>query len=237
MKFHLFICIIFLLAGSFSISAAPLTYVVVPDTSPSSIGSNAYILHDSSKAIVVDTGNSAGSTHQVTDDILAYLSAHALPLQLIFLTHGHPDHFSGVPALIQAFPACPVAVATAAVRNELLYLVNLLNASSLLDPASASFDWFAAVQVLAGPSIDVFLPDHPALVVDADFLASESLALSAVWDPQGLTLLSGDLLYHKVHCYLGTPVDPLLLQNWMLDNMARLQGRYGADVVLSLIHI
>lgn len=58
-----------------------------------------WLIHDGSKAAVVDPGDAA--------PILAALDAHRLALAAILLTHHHADHVGGVPQLLQRF-AVPV---------------------------------------------------------------------------------------------------------------------------------
>jgi glyoxylase-like metal-dependent hydrolase (beta-lactamase superfamily II) len=53
---------------------------------------NAYLAHDTSRAVVFDTGA------DVTP-ILAFLRAHSLSLELILLTHAHMDHVGVVQRL------------------------------------------------------------------------------------------------------------------------------------------
>lgn len=59
---------------------------------------NAYLAHDSSRAVAFDTGADA-------TPMLAYLRAHSLKLEVVLLTHGHADHVGalqrlGAPAFI-----------------------------------------------------------------------------------------------------------------------------------------
>ena len=54
-----------------------------------------WLIHDGSKAAVVDPGDAA--------PILAALDAHRLALDAILLTHHHADHVGGVPQLLQRF--------------------------------------------------------------------------------------------------------------------------------------
>jgi hydroxyacylglutathione hydrolase len=65
---------------------------------------NCYVLRrrDTSAALVVD----AGLQHA---RVLGLLDKHGLRCERVLLTHGHPDHVSGVPAVKSAH-ACPAAL-------------------------------------------------------------------------------------------------------------------------------
>lgn len=58
-----------------------------------------WVIHDGTHAAVVDPGDAA--------PVLSALNSHGLSLAAILLTHHHPDHVGGVPALLERF-AVPV---------------------------------------------------------------------------------------------------------------------------------
>lgn len=58
-----------------------------------------WLLHDAAGAIVVDPGEA--------EPILAWLTAHRLPLEAILVTHHHGDHTAGIGELLRHHP-CPV---------------------------------------------------------------------------------------------------------------------------------
>ncbi len=60
-----------------------------------SLQTNCYILEgEDGKAVVIDPASS--------DEVLRFLKSHELTLGSIILTHGHFDHFAGVPGLKRA---------------------------------------------------------------------------------------------------------------------------------------
>ena len=58
------------------------------------LGANCYIIPaEDGKAVVVDPASSA--------EVLMFLQSNDLSLGAIVITHGHFDHFAGVPALVR----------------------------------------------------------------------------------------------------------------------------------------
>jgi len=80
-------------------SLVELAIVVDP-----SFDQNCYVLHrrDTDAAVVIDPG----LQHP---QVLELLERHGLRCERILLTHGHPDHVNGVPAL-KAAHRCPAAL-------------------------------------------------------------------------------------------------------------------------------
>lgn len=56
---------------------------------------NSYVIHTATQAVAVDVGGDP-------EPMLAYLTAHKLPLAAICITHRHFDHIYGVAALCEA---------------------------------------------------------------------------------------------------------------------------------------
>ncbi len=58
------------------------------------LGANCYIIPaEDNKAVVIDPASSS--------EVLMFLKSHGLSLGAIIITHGHFDHFAGVPALVR----------------------------------------------------------------------------------------------------------------------------------------
>lgn len=71
----------------------------------SAFAENCYVvyLRDSKECVVIDPGFNP-------EYISSYLLSHGLELVAILITHGHADHFAGVPFLKREFPGCRVYV-------------------------------------------------------------------------------------------------------------------------------
>jgi len=180
--------------------------------------SNVYILYDSVNCIILDT--SAGD--RVTDIISAITQIQRTP-KLIFITHGHPDHYGGVPSLLQTYPGTPVQVATSDILSELVYNVETLG--SLLSPQIANFDWLNQVKVL--PTSGQITVLQAQLLVDTSFPPAETQYYSLIYYPDASILFCGDVFYLKVHAYLGTTVDYFRLRLWTDLALSKLASKYN----------
>ena len=218
-------CWVLLLSGILAAEGL-LNFTLFADKSPSSLGSSAWLVDDGTRALLVDTSASGLSDNSVPNSVAEHVSSRGLSLEMVFITHGHPDHFSGLPALRGNFSSTPFYVGSAPVLAELLSLVAVINSSGGFPPSLAGFDWVDQIQVLPGDTIDVF-PGNP-IQVDADFSSGESFYFAVLWDAAGGNLLTGDLIYHLNHFYLGVAINTELLSSWKDDNLDTLVSRYSS---------
>lgn len=87
---------------------APTIHTVT--ASPAGILVNAYLVEGPRGVVAVDSALTVSDA----EALVAKLNAIGKPLLAVLITHGHPDHYNGVTALLQGRPAVPV-YATAAV--------------------------------------------------------------------------------------------------------------------------
>lgn len=99
---------------------------------------NIYVISDGNSKILVDCGSGMDKSNQdLVDGLKALSDKYGQPFQLsdmsaIFITHGHIDHFGGLP-FVRQFSDAPIAVHSLDRRVLSHYEERVLVASRLLD--------------------------------------------------------------------------------------------------------
>jgi glyoxylase-like metal-dependent hydrolase (beta-lactamase superfamily II) len=146
-------------------------------------------------AVLVD----AGFTPEDGERIVNWIRASGKDLTTIYITHGHGDHFFGLPAVLAAFPRARAVTAASVVPA----------AQGQISPGYLKF-WNS---VLPGQ-----IPDHPVVpaALDGDVIDLEGHELRAVSVGQSDTapstivhvpdldaVISGDVAYNGIHPWLA----------------------------------
>ncbi len=95
----------------------PLVHVLMqrPSSLPAAI-SNVIVIEQSDGLVLVDSGNSMGSGRRVVEMVRGISSK---PVKAVVISHWHPDHTMGLPAIVAAWPNVEV-IATAATRDHMM---------------------------------------------------------------------------------------------------------------------
>jgi len=97
-------------------SPTPESLKVVHQTTPPPIEMNCYLLYDekSAEAAIVDVGGPV-------DTLMSVIEKNDLELKYIFITHCHPDHVYGLPAVKKRFPDAKICMSRADYEDAKLY--------------------------------------------------------------------------------------------------------------------
>ena len=176
----------------------------------------ATLIFGTRDAVLVDALQTIREATALAD----WIELHDRRLTTIYITHGHGDHFLGLPVLLERFPSART-VATAGTVE----LMRRNTDSKILD---ADFrKWFPGQQsdriVLAEPldSTQFELEGRPLVVVETGHTdASHSTSLHV---PDLDLIVSGDVAYNHCHMFVGqTTVESR--EEWIaaLDRLAAL---------------
>jgi glyoxylase-like metal-dependent hydrolase (beta-lactamase superfamily II) len=195
---------------------------------------NAYIIHNSTHAVVVDSLRNREEAAELAETI----RRSGKRLQAVFVTHGHPDHYIGSRTLKEAFPSARILVASEAIKTDTLGFSTWTNSVGWLDKqpqmkpksdvAPEGFDYGSQIEVLDDDRL--VLEGGGVLEIRSDYPATESAHMSTVFVPDEKALLTSDLTYHGVHAWAGQGVLREHLANWVRV-LGDLKAKYpGADV-------
>jgi len=166
-------------------------------------GSNVFLVTNSRATLLVESGGFDDAT-----SVLSFLGNNSITtIDLIFITHGHPDHFGGTGQIIAQYPGTPVGVSSINIKDELIYYAQLSNITD--------FDFTTNLQVLQSSNVLALLN----LQVVDDFAQGESDYASALINMEDNYVLSGDVMFVDSHSYLGQTVDTAKVYNWIEINL------------------
>ena len=193
-------------------SASSLKYEVF--ASPENqFGSNSVILYGGEDAVLFDTTFTKSSAEKLAQKIKKL----DRKLTAIYLTHGHPDHAASASRILDFFPGVKI-YASPGVRGELErdFYSKLVRWQIDL-PYDLSHE-LPPIYPLEGK---IFLEGQEIQWLDV--VGGESWDATAFYVPSIKTLISGDLIFNKMHLYNADVYRP---QMW-IDILDSLRPTFG----------
>lgn len=187
---------------------------------------NSYVLSDGAGAIVID----ATKTPEDGAAVVERIKARTRGPVTVLVTHGHPDHFLGLGTIRAAFPEARFVVANAAIKTDLLGMVDFMVSQHWLDglpsmqPRTAAhpdgFDYAGEIEVLDAPTLA--LPGGATLELTTDYPATEAAHMTTAYSRDLDAVFTSDLAYQDVHLWLGVGVTRASAKAWQdtLDTLA-----------------
>ncbi len=171
---------------------------VIQRVLPPPIETNCYLMYDdkSGEAALVDVGGQI-------DTLTAFIEKNHLKIKYIFITHCHPDHVFGLPAIKELFPEAKICISRADFEDTKLYsqweskMSPEMVAEIKKSPEAVAFMNFD-ISKFCQP--DIFLENNQTYKVgniDVRTIFSPGHSRGSVCYWAGNVLFSGDVLSYK----------------------------------------
>ena len=213
------------------ISLIALGLIIAPDTQPQAAEQiqvdiyngeiatvNSYIFSNGKSLIVMDVQRATSEAKKLAEVI----KAKGLPLTHILVSHGHPDHYTGMDWLTKEFPAAQIVVATEEVKQDIIGFstwmesVGWLDAEPTLKPKSSKnpngFDYENNITVLEGDTLE--FDGGGALKLETNYKPTESDHATTIYIEDMNALFASDFGYNGLHLWMGAGVTDQHIQNW-----------------------
>lgn len=160
---------------------------------------SSYVVVADGEALLVD----AQMIQPDVEKLIAMIQELGVPLKTIFITHAHPDHYMGLAWLVAAFPEAKV-VATAATAET----IAAQGEATLKTMKSTKYMGGTLKKLLPAKVVAPTALEGSAVTVGKAKLEiltypqAESAAANVLFEASTGTLITGDLVYDKVHLWL-----------------------------------
>jgi glyoxylase-like metal-dependent hydrolase (beta-lactamase superfamily II) len=182
------------------------------------VANTTTLIYGERDALLVDTFLSNEQTAELAD----WIAASGRRLSMIYITHGHPDHFFGLKLLRDRFPgvravAMPQVVDAMEAALQPESLENWRRRFPGLIP-----EFFALAESLDQPTFDL----EGNKIVAVDIGHTDTDRTSCLHIPSIALLIAGDAIYNRTHPYL-VESDDKGLNAWLgaIDKIEALRAR------------
>ncbi len=188
---------------------------------------NSFLVDDGKDSLLID----AQIDNENAKELVKVIEKSNTNLKYIFVTHSHPDHYMGLAYILDMYPQAQVLVANEDIKNSIIANTVFMQENGFLsvpEMHTDKFDYEAALEVMKGNKI--YFPSGTALLVQDDYLSSETGFISTLYSPDLNALFASDLAYNKVFPWLGewmgAPVGNQEITNWKF-NLEIMERRWG----------
>jgi glyoxylase-like metal-dependent hydrolase (beta-lactamase superfamily II) len=193
---------------------------------------NAYVLSDDQGAVIIDATRKSADAKKLAD----FARSKGVPVRMIFITHGHPDHFVGLEVLKKEFPDAEVLVASKQIKEDIISMASMKwmssepSAQPKSEAAPNGFDYQKEIRVLDSGILK--MPGGESLQVISNFPATEAAHETVLFSRKLNAVFTSDLVYNKVHLWLAGGVNAEGIKNWQaeLTHLKRIYGPLNAKI-------
>ncbi len=196
---------------------------------------NSYIFSNGKSLIVLDVQR---KTYEAAK-LVKLIKAKNLPLTHILISHGHTDHFTGMPLMRKEFPGAKIVVANEAIKKDIKDYAIYMNTGGETDAEPAlerplrpktpenpdGFDYENYIQVLDQNSLT--LEGGGILELTTDYKPAEAKHIATVYSKDLNALFLSDFGYNGVHHWQGDDITLGLIANWR-EELGRIKEIYTA---------
>ncbi len=196
---------------------------------------NSFVFSNGKSLLVMDVQRKTYEAEKLVD----LIKEKHLPLTKILITHGHTDHFTGMPLFLKEFPDAQIVVANEDIKRDIkAYAIYMGSGGETgaepaleppLRPKSAEnpggFDYENNIHVLAGNTLT--LDGGGTLELDTDYKPAEAKHTTTVYSKDLNALFLSDLGYNKVHLWMGDDISRQDIANWR-EELGNIKAKYAA---------
>jgi glyoxylase-like metal-dependent hydrolase (beta-lactamase superfamily II) len=195
---------------------------------------NSFVFSNGKSLVVMDVQR---KTYEA-EKLVASIKAKNLPLTHILITHGHTDHFTGMPLFRKEFPDAKIVVANEDIKRDIKAYAIYMNSGGEtgaepaleppLRPRTAEnpdgFDYENDIHVLPGNTLT--LDGGGTLELTTDYKPAEADHITTVYSKDLNALFLSDLGYNGVHLWLGDDISRQDIANWK-EELGNIKSRYA----------
>jgi len=195
---------------------------------------NSFIFSNGISLAVMDVQRKTYEAKKLVEQI----KGKGLPLKYILISHGHTDHFTGMPLFLKEFPQAQIVVANEDIKRDIkTYAIYMMSggetgAEPALEPPlrpktpdnPGGFDYENNIHVL--PDNRLTLVGGGTLELTTDYKQAEAKHTTTVYSPDLNALFLSDLGYNHVHLWMGDDISRQDIANWR-EELLRIKARYA----------